>query len=139
MGSSLRRRRPQLVGGVATPRPQPFLFSFLFLFSVLLFAPMWDSRTVWLSVARQCGAAGLRLVTWFHLFAVAAGFFFFVRSYIGFHRCGFTGLCLELCTLAFLFFVIAFPVVSLASPEFARCLHYSCLRSSVPPFSYHFV
>ena len=31
---------------------------------------MRDSRTVWLSVARQCGAAELRLVTWLYLLAV---------------------------------------------------------------------
>ena len=40
------------------------------LFFAFLFAPMRDCRTVWLSVARQCGAAGLRLVTGFKLVAV---------------------------------------------------------------------
>ena len=80
LGSSLRRRRPRPVGGVAPPRPQlfsflTFLFSFLFPFVCVFFAPMRDCRTVWLSVARQCGAAELRSVAWFYLFVVCCVFF----------------------------------------------------------------
>ena len=37
---------------------------------------MRDCRAVWLSVARQCGAAELRSVTWFYMFVVYCVFFF---------------------------------------------------------------
>ena len=71
LGSSLRRRRPRPVGGVAPP-PGPSCFRFCF---SVFFAPMRDCRVVWLSVARQCGAAELRSVTWFYLFVVCCVFF----------------------------------------------------------------
>ena len=47
------------------PGPSRFRFRFCFCFCSFFLR----CRTVWLSVARQCGAAGLRLVTWFYLFA----------------------------------------------------------------------
>ena len=57
------------LGEWRTPGPSRFRF-----FSALLFAPMRECRTVRLSIARQCGAAGPRLVTWFYLFVVCYRF-----------------------------------------------------------------
>ena len=55
---------------------------------------MRDCRTVWLSVARQCGAAELRLVTWFYLLAVCCRVAHWSFPFLGtpicfsFLRCG---------------------------------------------------
>ena len=59
--------------------PGPSCFRFCF---SVFFAPMRDCRAVWLSVARQCGAAELRSVTWFYLFVVCCVFFCSVRLFI---------------------------------------------------------